>query len=258
MTAHTHGGPVDHDHERGSLTRQAVASNGFSMVALLFAVLSSVVGAVLTAELGTGQLGRLGGAAIGPVISTTFTTWWSGGRGRIQLAAIGLLTLLALGVTVSGFFVADTVADKPVLGDDGSGSLVPSGVEPAVPDPGVDPAVPDPGVDPGGVTDPSVVDPEPEPLPELSFTAVPIAGGTAVTVTNNGTADAGPFEITVNGVVSTQVGSLLAETSTAALAVACPDPLLTELTIAVVLSADSLPDADESNNEATVPVTCTE
>lgn len=246
MTAHTHG-PVDLEH--GSLARQAIASNDFSMVALLFAVLSSVVGAMLTAQLGTGQLGRLGGAALGPVISTTFTTWWSGGRGRIQLAAIGLLTLLALGVTVLGFFVADTVAHEPVLGDNGSGSLVPSGVEPAVPDPGVDPA---------GVTDPDVVDPEPERLPELSFTAVPIAGGTAVTVTNNGTADAGPFEITVNGEVVTQVDGLLAEASTAALAVTCPDPLLTELTIMVVLPADGLPDADESNNEATLPVTCTE
>ncbi|MGH3360278.1 MAG: hypothetical protein ACRDO7_15870 [Nocardioidaceae bacterium] len=245
MTAHAHGGPVDQD--RRSLTRQAVASNGFSMAALLFAVLSSVVGAVFTAQLGTGQVGRLAGAAIGPVISTTFTTWWSGGRGRIQLAAIGLLTLLALGVTVSGFFVADTVADKPVLGD-GSGSLVPSGVPPAVPDSDVDPA--------SGTNPP--VDPEPGPLPELSFTAEPIAGGTAVTVTNNGTAGAGPFAITVNGVEHTQIDSLLAETSTAALAVACPDPLLTELTIAVVLSADGLPDADESNNEATVPVTCTE
>lgn len=242
MTAHTHGGPVDHNRE--SLTRQAVASNGFSMVALLFAVLSSVVGAVLTAKLGTGQLGRLCGAAIGPVISTTFTTWWSGGRGRIQLAAIGLLTLLALGVTVSGFFVADTVADKPVLGDDGSGSLVPSGVEPAVPDA---------GVDPGGVTDPREGDPE--PLPELSFTTVAIEGGTAVTVTNNGTADAGPFDITVNGNFFTGFDGLPVGTSTAALEVLCPEPLLTELTIAVILSADT-PDADESNNVATVPVTC--
>ncbi len=246
MTAHTHGSPVDHDHERGSLTRQAMASKGFSTVALLFAVLSSVVGAVLTAELGTGQLGRLGGAAIGPVISTTFTTWWSGGRGRIQLAAIGLLTLLALGVTVSGFFVADTVADQPVLGDDGSGSLVPSGVEPAVPDP---------GVDPGGVTDPPVVD---EPLPELSFTDVPITGGTAITVTNNGAAAAGPFEITVNGDGFTQFESLAAGASTEALKVECPDTPVTELTIAMVLFADSRPDADESNNERTVPVTCPE
>lgn len=243
MTAHTHGGPVGQG--RPSLTRQAVASNGFSTVALLFAVLSSVVGAVLTAKLGTGQFGRLAGAAIGPVISTTFTTWWSGGRGRIQLAAIGLLTLLALGITVSGFFVADTVADKAVLGD-GNGSLIPSGVPPA-----------DPGVDPGG-TPAGEVDPESGPLPDLSFTAVPIAGGTAVTVTNNGTADAGPFEITVDGVSSTPVDGLLAGTSTAAVAVACPDPLLTELTIAVVMSAGSPPDADESNNTATVPVTCTE
>lgn len=244
MTAHTHGGPFHSEHP--SLTRQAVASNGFSMVALLFAVLSSVVGAVLTAELGTGQLGRLAGAAIGPVISTTFTTWWSGGRGRTQLVAIGLLTLLALGITVSGFFVADTVADKPVLGD-GSGSLVPSGVPPAAPNP---------GVDPGGGTEPGGVDPE--ALPELSFTTVPIAGGAAVTVTNNGTADAGSFAITVNGVVSTQIDSLVVDTSTAAVTVTCPDPLLTELTIAVVLSGDGLPDADESNNEATIPVTCTE
>lgn len=256
MTAPTHGGPVDHDREP-SLTRQAVASNGFSTVALLFAVLSSVVGAMLTAELGTGQLGRLGGAAIGPVISTTITTWWSGGRGRIQLAAIALLTLLALGVTVSGFFVADTVADKPVLGDNGSGSLVPSGVETAaVPDSGVDP-----GIDPGGVTDSPVVDSAgaSEPLPELSISdAVPIIGGTAVTVTNNGTADAGPFEITVNDVPAIPVDGLAAATSTAALSVACPDPLLTELTIAVVLSPDGPADADDSNNEVTVPVTCTE
>jgi len=241
MTASTHGDPVDQG--RGSLTRQAVASNGFSMVALLFAVLSSVVGAVLTAKLGTGQLGRLCGAAIGPVISTTFTTWWSGGRGRIQLAAIGLLTLLALGITVSGFFVADTVSDKPVLGDDGTGSLIPSGVEPAVPEP---------SVDPGGGT----LTPEQQSLPELSFTAVPIEVGTAVTVTNNGPADAGPFDVTVNGEVVTSVGGLLAGASTAALEVACPEPLLTELTIAVVLSADSPPDADVSNNEAAVPVTC--
>lgn len=242
MTAHAHGDPVGSEHQ--SLTRQAVASKGFSAVALSFAVLSSVVGAVITAELGSGQLGRLAGAAVGPVISTTFTTWWTGGRGRIQLVAMGLLTLLALGITVSGFFVADTVADKPVLGD-GSGSLVPSGVPPE-----------GSGGPPGGGTEPGGVDPD--ALPDLSFTTVPITGGLAVTVTNHGSGDAAAFQITVNGGVATELDGLLAGASSDAVAVTCPDPALTELTIAVVPSADGPPDADESNNEATLPVTCTE
>ena len=162
MTTPAHDGPLHDAHAPPRSNRAAAAANGLSTVALLSAVLASVVGAVLTAELGTSQLGRLGGATLGPVISTTITTWWSGGRGRLQLVAITVMTLLALGITVSGFLVADTVAEKPVLGDDGSGSLVPSGVAPAAaPDP-VDP------LDPGDVTGPRDRRPASRPLAVLA------------------------------------------------------------------------------------------
>lgn len=241
------------------LGRQVVASNGFSLVALTFAVLASVVGATLTAALGTDQLGRLGGAAVGPVVTATFTTWWSGGRGRVQLLAIAVLSALALVITVSGFLVADTVAEKPVLGG-GRGSIVPADVVGSPIDPGTETGT-GPGTETGtdgesgtgttggstGVT---------TPLPDLTVSAVPVTGGVEITVSNADTAaDAGTFTVLLDGELVDTVDALSAGSATGITA-ACPGVLTTAPTASVVFTDPAVVDADVADNSAVVTGAC--
>ncbi len=235
MVGHQQVGAVGGE---ATLAREVVASKGFSTPAVMFAVLASVVGAVVTAELGTGQVGRLTGAAIGPIVTATFTTWWSGGRGPVQLAVICALSALALFITVSGFFVADTVADEPVLGDGGSGSLVPwssgsvTGGAPAAP--GATETIETSGTDREGGAD-------------LAVTAISAEAGVDITVTNVAGAESGGFEITMNG-LPVQSGTALPVGGSVGVTAPCPDPPAAELTVEVRLLDTELVDPDLSNN----------
>lgn len=98
-----------------SLRQELHSAPAFSRVGLLLAVLGSVVGTVVTSTLGTGQWGTLTGAALGPVLSTTFSTGRAGQRGRVRKAAIVILSIAALVITVTGFSIADVVAGRSVL-----------------------------------------------------------------------------------------------------------------------------------------------
>lgn len=222
-------------HEHSPLTRQVAASNGFSLVALSFAVLASVVGAVLTSALGTDQLGRLGGAAIGPVVTATFTTWWAGGRGRVQLLVIGVLSALAVVITVSGFLVADTVAEEPVLGD--GGSIVPADVI---------------GAD-STDSPPDTGDPAPA---DLAVGAVSAEGGVTITVSNVGAADAAGFVVALDGDPADSFDGLAAWASTEAFFVPCAEPPLEEPTASVAFTDSAVVDPDETNNAVPVPGAC--
>jgi hypothetical protein len=98
-----------------SLRRELQYAQGFSAWALLLAVLGSVAGTIFTSAFGTGHWGILAGAAVGPVISTTFSTRYTGERGRVRNATIIILSIGALLITVTGFTFADHVAGKSVL-----------------------------------------------------------------------------------------------------------------------------------------------
>jgi hypothetical protein len=98
-----------------SLRRDLQHAPGFSAWALLIAVLGSVVGTVFTSMFGTGHWGTLAGAAVGPVISTTFSTKRTGDRGGVRKAIIIILSTGALLITVTGFTFADRVAGKSIL-----------------------------------------------------------------------------------------------------------------------------------------------
>jgi len=102
-------------HPGRSLRHDLRQAPGFSALALVLAVLGSVVGTVITGAFGSGQWGALAGAAVGPVISTTFSTRRTGERGRVRSATVILLSAGALLVTVTGFTLADQVAGKSVL-----------------------------------------------------------------------------------------------------------------------------------------------
>jgi hypothetical protein len=79
-------------------------------------VLGSVVGAVFTTRLGhAGEWGALAGAALVPVVSTTFTTRLAGERGGVRATAICVLSAAALAITVTGFTFTE-IATGPVLG----------------------------------------------------------------------------------------------------------------------------------------------
>lgn len=102
----------------------------FSSGALLLAVLGSVVGAVLFSSLNTvteidDQWRTLIGAALGPLISTTFTTWQAGETGRLRTAIIVLLSGAALLVTATGFSITDVVKGSSVLPGVAEGSTLP-------------------------------------------------------------------------------------------------------------------------------------
>jgi hypothetical protein len=58
---------------------------------------------------------RLVGAAVGPVISTTFTTKQAGERGRVRAAITVLVSSAALFITVSGTSLTEFASRTPVL-----------------------------------------------------------------------------------------------------------------------------------------------
>lgn len=88
---------------------------GFSANALLLAVLGAVVSTALTGAAGAGPWGTLVGAAIGPVVTTTFTTRKAGEKGRVRAAAIVIISLTALVITVVGIGIADRAAGRSVI-----------------------------------------------------------------------------------------------------------------------------------------------
>jgi hypothetical protein len=98
-----------------SLRRDLQDAPGFSTWALLLAVLGSIAGTIITSAFGTGHWGILAGAAVGPVISTTFATKRTGERGGIRNAIVIILSVGALLITVTGFTFADHVAGKSIL-----------------------------------------------------------------------------------------------------------------------------------------------
>ena len=98
-----------------SLRGELQYAQGFSAWVLLLAVLGSIAGTIFTSAFGTGHWGTLAGAAVGPVISTTFSTKYTGERGRVRNAIIIILSIGALLITVTGFTLADRVAGKSIL-----------------------------------------------------------------------------------------------------------------------------------------------
>ena len=104
---------------------------GFSGWALLLAVGGSVVGTVFSGAAGTGPWGTLAGAAVGPVVSTVFSTKKTGEKGRVRAAAIVILSLCALVITWAGFEVTDAAAGKSVVPGTGDrSSTFPGGSDP--------------------------------------------------------------------------------------------------------------------------------
>jgi hypothetical protein len=86
---------------------------------IVLALLASVVGTVLAGTFGAGQVGTFAGALIFPLVGAMFTTQ---GRGLARTVGIGVLTVLALVVTVTGFTVTDLVRDgeSPVADREGT------------------------------------------------------------------------------------------------------------------------------------------
>ena len=118
-------GSAEEDPPR-SLRRDLQQAPGFSVSALLLAIGGSVVGTILTGAAGTGQWGTLAGAAVGPVISTVFSTKRTGEKGRVRGAAIVMLSLGALLITWAGFSVTDAAAGKSIVpGTDDRSSTFP-------------------------------------------------------------------------------------------------------------------------------------
>ncbi|WIM92736.1 FHA domain-containing protein [Actinoplanes oblitus] len=99
----------------GSLRQELRQAPGFGMRPLFLAVAGSVAGTVLPAALNSGTWGTLAGAAIGPVISTVFSTKHTGETGRVRAAAIALLSVAALVITVTGFTLGDKATGGAVL-----------------------------------------------------------------------------------------------------------------------------------------------
>jgi hypothetical protein len=81
----------------------------------MLAVLGAVVSTTLTGATGAGPWGTLLGAAVGPVVTTTFTTKKAGEKGRVRTAAIAILSLTALVITVVGIGIADRAAGHSVM-----------------------------------------------------------------------------------------------------------------------------------------------
>lgn len=102
-------------HPKQSLGRDLRDAPGFSLWALLLAVLGSVIGATLTNACGSGTWGVLAGAVLGPVVSTTFSTKRTGEKGRVRNATILILSAGALLITFTGFTFADGMTGKSVI-----------------------------------------------------------------------------------------------------------------------------------------------
>jgi hypothetical protein len=107
--------PRDPDGESRSLRQELKESSSFSAQGLALAVGGSVVGTVLTSAVGSGPWGTLAGAALTPVVATAFATRRAGEKGRVQTAAVAILSAAALAITWAGFSAADTAAGKPVI-----------------------------------------------------------------------------------------------------------------------------------------------
>ncbi len=114
--------PVPVRTDRRSLGRELHAATSFSGQGLLLAVLGSVVGTVLAGAASAGPWGTLAGAAVTPLVSTAFATRRAGDRGRVAAAAIALLSVGALVITVTGVSLADLARGKSVLPGNGSQS----------------------------------------------------------------------------------------------------------------------------------------
>jgi hypothetical protein len=115
-----------------SLRRELQEAPGFSAWALSLAVLGSVAGAAITSAFGTGHWGTLAGAAVGPLVSTTFATQRTGEKGGIRNFIIAVLSVSALVITVTGFTFADHVVGQSVLPgpDQRSGTFFGPGSQP--------------------------------------------------------------------------------------------------------------------------------
>jgi len=109
-----------HDGERWVDERPVPIRDGLSPGALGLAVLSSVVGTVLIAKLGTSQGATLAGAAISPMIAALFTTRRKKLAGGLRVGAVTLLTLAAVCFTVLGFTGAEKVTGKSLINNDQS------------------------------------------------------------------------------------------------------------------------------------------
>ncbi|GAA4606713.1 hypothetical protein GCM10023107_77830 [Actinoplanes octamycinicus] len=101
--------------ESESLRQELRQAPGFGVRALFLAVAGSVVGTVIPAALNSGSWGTLAGATIGPVISTVFSTKYTGEKGRVRVAAIVLLSVAALVITVTGFTLGDKATGGSVV-----------------------------------------------------------------------------------------------------------------------------------------------
>jgi len=103
------------DGQKTPLRQELREAPGFSSGALMLAVLGAVVSTTLTGAAGAGPWGTLVGAAVGPVVTTTFTTKKAGESGRVRTAAIVILSLTALVITVVGIGIADRAAGHSVI-----------------------------------------------------------------------------------------------------------------------------------------------
>jgi len=111
--------PHPHDdapaEQKTPLRQELREAPGFSTGALMLAVLGAVVSTTLTGAAGAGPWGTLVGAAVGPVVTTTFTTKKAGEKGRVRTAVIVILSLTALAITVIGIGIADRAAGHSVI-----------------------------------------------------------------------------------------------------------------------------------------------
>jgi hypothetical protein len=105
------------------LRTQIKETNALTARSLLYAVMASVVGTVLTPAFGAGRFGALAGAALGPVIAAVFSTH---GRGVARSAGIVVLTAVALLTTVTGFTVPELLSGGKSLVANRSGTFVPT------------------------------------------------------------------------------------------------------------------------------------
>ena len=96
---------------------RAHVEDALSPAPLALSVAASVVGTVLTARLGTDQLGTLTGAAVFPMITALFTTGRVGVTGRLRFMAVTALTLAALFITIVGFTVPEATTGESLIAD---------------------------------------------------------------------------------------------------------------------------------------------
>ena len=176
-------------HPSHSMREDLHQARGFSVWALLLAIAGSVVGAVFTSALGTGEWVVLAGAALGPAVSTTFSTRHTGEKGRVRTAAIVIMSISALLITVTGFSFADRIAGRSVLpGADGRTFPIPM-VEPS--DPITEPS--------NATTGPGI---EVEPAGPIECDEVPVGSKafcTSVTIRSTGDSELSITSVEVTG-----------------------------------------------------------